>query len=105
MTTANNDRPPKKRGLRLAGLCIDWRAIAVLAIAAVGLLLWRPGLVLRMVPWMLVALCPLSMLFMMRSMGGMNDGGEKIATQEEIARLRERVEEMETQNRKDLELK
>jgi len=98
MTAVNNGLRPKKRGLRLAGLCIDWRAIAVLAIAAVGLFLWRPGLVPRIAPLMLVALCPLSMLFMMRAMGGMNDGGKNLETQEEIARLRARVEEMEKLN-------
>jgi len=49
--------------------------LAVLAAIAlgVGLYLWRPAALFALLPYALVALCPLSMWLLMRSMPSSND--------------------------------
>jgi hypothetical protein len=49
-------------------MCLNWKVIAGLVAAAVGILIVEPQLAARMLPLLLVAACPLSMLLM----GGMN---------------------------------
>lgn len=94
-TTSNNGRPAEKHGLQLGGLCLDWRAVALVVAAAVALFLWRPGLLLTAGPWLLFALCPLGMFFMMRSMGNMNDASTSAPAQDEVVQLRARIGELE----------
>lgn len=64
--------------LRIVGMCLDPRVIAGLAV--VGLVTWAlaPGFVWAILPLLLLAACPLSMLFMMRGMQGSHgvQGGE-----------------------------
>jgi len=56
----------------LAGLhlCLNWKVVT--GLAAVGLVIWivAPYLIWTALPLLIVAACPLSMLLMMRGMGG-----------------------------------
>lgn len=48
--------------------CMNWRVIVGLAAVGLGVWLVAPGLVAGLVPILIVAICPLSMLVMMGSM-------------------------------------
>lgn len=50
--------------------CFDWRVITALAAVGVGIFLLAPDIVGFALPLLLVAACPLSMILMMKSMGG-----------------------------------
>ena len=63
-----------KNMMTIFGMCINLRVAGGLAAAAVVLFAVAPNLVLSALPYLLIAACPLSMLFMMR--GRMNMGGE-----------------------------
>ena len=53
--------------MKIGGFCINRKVVAGLAVVAVILL--APSLVGAVLPVLLLAACPLSMLFMMRGMG------------------------------------
>ena len=50
-------------------MCINKRVLAVVAALGVGLLMLSPQLLAGIAPLLVMAICPLSMVFMMRSMG------------------------------------
>lgn len=52
-------------------MCLNWKVIAALAVVASGIALAAPGLLVAALPLLFLAACPLSMLLMMRGMGGM----------------------------------
>ena len=54
----------------LLGMCLNWRVIAGLAVVGVIVLVVAPQFLWVALPLLIVAACPLSMLFMMRSMSG-----------------------------------
>lgn len=56
--------------MKRGGMCLNWKALV--GLVAIGLGVWAvaPNLIGAAVPLLLVAACPLSMLFMMRGMGG-----------------------------------
>ena len=45
-------------------MCLNWKVIASLGAVAVGILVLEPQLVAPVLPLLLVAVCPLSMLLM-----------------------------------------
>ncbi len=51
-------------------MCLHRKVIAGLVVAALGTYLVAPNMVANMLPLLLVAACPLSMLFMDKMMGG-----------------------------------
>lgn len=51
-------------------VCLDPRVVGAVALAGLAVVLLAPGLVAAAIPLLLVAACPLSMLVMMRAMGG-----------------------------------
>lgn len=51
--------------------CYDPRVIVALVAVAVGVFLVAPGAIVVAAPFLFLAICPLSMLVMMRTMGGM----------------------------------
>src|SRR6266851_4872876 len=53
-------------------MCLNWKVLAGLGVIAVGILVVDPQLAAPIVPLLLVAACPLSMLLM----GGMMMGGQ-----------------------------
>lgn len=58
----------------IGGMCMNWKVIAGLAIVGLGVWAVAPNLIGAAVLLLLLAACPLSMVFMMRSMGGMGGG-------------------------------
>lgn len=50
--------------------CLDWRVITALTAVGVGIYLLAPNLIAAALPLLLVAVCPLSMLLMMKTMRG-----------------------------------
>ncbi len=61
------------------GMCMNWKVVAGLAVIGLGVWAIAPNLIGATVPLLLLAACPLSMILMMRGMGGM--GGGQSATQ------------------------
>ncbi len=59
--------------------CFNWKVLAGVGVAVLGVLLLSPGLFARVLPWLIVAVCPLSMVAMMVGMGAMKmkDGVER----------------------------
>lgn len=79
--------------------CLNWKVIAALAVLGVGIYLVAPNLVTAALPILLLAICPISMLLMMKGMQGMQrtggaDGKDRASAgsgptrEEELARLR-----------------
>lgn len=50
--------------------CYDWRVLTGLAALGIGIYFVAPGLVAAALPLLVLAACPLSMLLMMKAMGG-----------------------------------
>lgn len=64
--------------MKLFEMCVNWKVVAGLMVVAAGLfVLVSPGMARAALPYLLSAVCPLSMLVMMKSMGGMNSAGVK----------------------------
>jgi len=55
---------------KMGGMCFNWKVIAGLSAVGLGIWVVAPSFVGAALPLLLVLACPLSMLFMMRSMGG-----------------------------------
>ncbi len=56
--------------MKMADRCFNWKVVAGLAVVGAGVGAVKPDLIGAALPLLLVAACPLSMLFMMRGMGG-----------------------------------
>jgi Protein of unknown function (DUF2933) len=52
----------------LNSCCLNWKVIAGLAVVGLGVWVFEPGLMHAVLPLLIAAICPLSMLFMMRGM-------------------------------------
>ncbi len=55
---------------KMGGMCLNWKVIAGLSALGLGIWVVAPSFVGAALPLLLVLACPLSMLFMMRGMGG-----------------------------------
>ena len=66
----SHESPQRKSIFAMLLMCLNWKVVAGLAI--VGVIVWvvAPQFLLGAIPLLIVAACPLSMLFMMRSMQG-----------------------------------
>lgn len=74
--------------MKILGMCFDRRVLLALGAAGVGLWIVAPEYVARFAPFLLLLACPLSMLFMMRGMGGHTGGHTASMTpQERLAAL------------------
>ena len=60
--------------MRMLRMCLNWKVLAGLAIVGGGIYAFAPGPAAAALPVLLLAACPLSMLFMMKAMQG--DGRE-----------------------------
>jgi membrane protein implicated in regulation of membrane protease activity len=58
-------------------MCLNWKVIAVLAAVAVGLFVYAPGFAFVALPFLVLLICPLSMIVMMLAMNGMDDGSRR----------------------------
>lgn len=89
-------------------MCFDKRVLAGLAVLGVGVLVFAPHLVGAALPLLLIAICPLSMLLMMRGMSGMsggkdgscstNEGAGRKSTESQLAELRAEVERLRSEH-------
>lgn len=87
-------------------MCLNRKVLAGLAALAGAVVLLAPGVVGRVLPVLLVAACPLSMVLMMRGMSGhraQNSDGPGSSPSDsqasEIARLRAEVARLRTAQR------
>ena len=75
--------------------CLSWKVIGALAALGLGIYFVAPGLAAGAVPLLVLAVCPLSMLLMMRAMGSMGRHSTSdeagAAHADEVARLRAEV--------------
>jgi hypothetical protein len=63
--------PPRRAStFNLLGMCLNWKVLGGLAVVALLVLLLAPQFIWAALPILLIAACPLSMLFMMRGMSG-----------------------------------
>ncbi len=63
--------------MKIFGMCIDKRIVAGVAVAGLGLWWLVPGALAAALPFLLLAICPLSMVLMMKAMNasGSRHGG------------------------------
>jgi Protein of unknown function (DUF2933) len=61
---------PQKSAMGGFHLCLNWNVVAGLAVLGLGIWVIAPNLAWAALPVLVVLACPLSMLFMMRGMGG-----------------------------------
>lgn len=57
--------------MKVFGMCINKKVLAGLVVAALGIWWLAPDTIGAALPLLILALCPLSMLFMMKSMNNM----------------------------------
>ncbi len=86
------------RSQQRPGLCLNWKVLVGLAVAGLGIWIVAPSLVGAVLPLLLLAACPLSMLLMMWGMGGDRCAvqpasarpaqGSALSTDERLARLK-----------------
>ena len=57
--------------------CLNWKVIGGLAVVGAGIWIVQPALISRALPLLLIAACPLSMIFMMGGMGKMMGGNKQ----------------------------
>jgi hypothetical protein len=53
-------------------MCLNKRVLVGLGVVAIGLVVLQPGWAVAALPFVILAVCPLSMIFMMRGMNGRN---------------------------------
>ena len=81
--------------------CLNWKVLAGLGVVGLGIYLVAPELVAAALPILLLAACPLSMIFMMKAMHGSQGksqgdhavrqaGADPSTREEDLARLRAR---------------
>lgn len=59
--------------MKMLKCCLNWKVIAGLVVVGAGIFALAPDLALSALPILLLAICPLSMMLMMRGMQG-NEG-------------------------------
>lgn len=62
---------------RMLRMCLNWKVLGGLALVAAGVGIYRPALFGAALPILLLAACPLSMLWMMRSMHRGEEAGTR----------------------------
>ncbi len=69
-------------------MCLNWKVFAALGGVAIAVLVFAPHYTLAVLPFLLLAVCPLSMILMMLFMGkGMgNHGGDQCSSDDTAAR-------------------
>jgi hypothetical protein len=82
--------------MKMLKMCLNWKVLAGLVAVGAGMYAIAPNLAVAALPFLLLAICPLSMMFMMKGMQG--EGGkdgertpetsEGLTREERLARLR-----------------
>ena len=55
-------------------MCLNKKILVGLAVVVLGVAVVRPGFAIAALPFLILAVCPLSMIFMMRGMSGRTEG-------------------------------
>lgn len=63
--------------MKVFGMCINKNVVAGLAVVGLGIWWMAPEAIGAALPFLLIAICPLSMVLMMKAMNGMHDQGEQ----------------------------
>ncbi len=88
--------------MNLVRACYDWRVLTALGVLGIGIYVVAPGLIAAAIPLLVLAVCPLSMLLMMKAMSGQQPSSGRAA--EPIGEARETVlrqELMELERRQE----
>lgn len=72
--------------MKSGGMCVNWKVVAGLAAVGLGIWLVAPNLVGPALPLLILAACPLSMLFMARGMQGGQCSTRPAAQSEPVGR-------------------
>lgn len=82
--------------MRMLRMCLNWKVLAGLAVVGGGIYAVAPGLAAAALPILLLAICPLSMLFMMKAMqkDESNNGPQSLVTSDDPTR-EERINALE----------
>ncbi len=80
-------------------MCLNWKVLAGVAAVGAGLLIFAPGLAAAALPFLVLAICPLSMIFMMGAMNGMGQTSPTGAVEvgQQPRNRNERLAELEMQ--------
>ena len=54
-------------------MCLNWKVLAGLVVVGVGIFVFAPNLAVAALPFLVLAICPLSMIFMMGAMNNMGN--------------------------------
>lgn len=68
--TSSSQQAYSSSGMRIGGMCLNWKVLGGLAALGVGIWVVAPNLIAAAAPLLLFAACPLSMWLMMRGMSG-----------------------------------
>ena len=60
-------------------MCLNWKVLASLVVVGGGIFLFAPDLAVAALPFLVLAICPLSMIFMMGAMNNMSNGSKSDA--------------------------
>ena len=102
------DEPPKRASLlSMLFMCLNWKVVAGLAVVALIVGVIAPRLLLGAIPLLILAACPLSMLFMMGGMKGNRENRSAAPVspsqtggptrEEQIARLQAQLDALSTE--------
>ncbi len=85
---ATHESPRRNSPLQMLFMCLNWRVVAGLAV--VGVIVWAvaPQLLLGAIPLLIVAACPLSMLFDHLRGGVCGPRGHEVKRSQAVARRR-----------------
>ena len=61
---------------KMLRMCLNWKVIGGLSVVGLGIWLVAPNLIAAAIPLLLIAVCPVSMLLMMKAMGGGSETAE-----------------------------
>lgn len=85
------------------GMCFNWKVLAGLGAVAAGVLIFAPGTALAVLPLLLLAACPLSMVAMMFAMKGMGSKKDEdtpvVQTDSSVESLRTRLTAVKDEER------
>lgn len=84
----------------MLGMCLNWRVLAGLGAVGAGVAIFAPGYALAILPLLLLAACPLSMvamMFAMKGMGGMGGHNMDEAKPGRPEALQNRLRELQTE--------
>ncbi len=76
------------------GMCLNWKVLVGLAAVGVVLVVLTPGWGLAILPLLILAACPLSMLLMALMMGRKGHAGDADAAGRSAAAIRKQLDEV-----------